>query len=801
MDERTLQVLEFDKVLAMLAARVHFGPAEELALALRPATDAATAARRLAEAAEARGILERDGQVPIGDLADIRRAVRVASRGAVLPPEDLLAVAGIARAARRLRSFLEERAARAPLLAGLAAGLPDLSLLAAEIDRCIADDGQVVDAASAALASARRALRAAQARVRERLEALVRAPEMQSVLQEPIVTVRGDRFVVPVRVEQRSRLPGVVHDQSGSGATLFVEPLAVVELNNEVRRLAMREAEEVERVLAALSRRVAGAAAALDEAVAILAQLDLAFARGELGLEMEGEVPELNEDGVVELRRARHPLLTVPPVPIDLRLGLDFDTLVITGPNTGGKTVSLKTLGLLTLMAQAGLLVPAAAGSRMAVFRQVFADIGDEQSIEQSLSTFSSHMTHIVHIVRTAEPGALILLDELGAGTDPDEGAALAMALLSHFQARGMRTVATTHYSELKTFAYERSRVENASVEFDAETLAPTYRLVIGVPGRSNAFAIAARLGLPDAILEEARRLLGRPQRDVAAAIADLARQEAALEEERRRAAAAREAAEAARAAYEERLAALRQREGTVLEEARREARDLVRRAKAECDALLRQAREAAQAGALPQAERVRQRLNQLRRELEAPAEEPPSGGKAPQGLEAGDAVLVRSLGQRGHVLTPPGPDGRVVVQVGALRVEVPAVDLARVEETRSPAGGRPRGRAEGTVAGDGAGPPAAGGWQQLGLQRSRLVSPEIHLRGLTVAEALERLEKYLDDAVLAGLDEVRIVHGKGTGALRQAVAQWLQQHPRVAEFRLGGPGEGGDGATVARLR
>lgn len=855
LDAHARRVLEFDKVVALLAARALTAPGRELAEALRPAATPQEARARLADTGEARRLLDREGEPPFEGVGDLRPVLGRAARGAAAEPAELLGLGRTLAAGRRLRRFLEGRAEAFPRLAVLAGGIGDFPGLLAEIRRCITPEGDVADDASPELAALRRRSRDLQARLRERLEAMVRSQALRPYLQEPLVTLREDRFVLPVRQEHRAQVPGIVHDQSASGATLFIEPVAVVELNNDLRRVSLEMRREEERALLGLSRRVAREGEALAATGAVLARLDLVLACGRLGRDMGATAPELGEDGVIDLPGARHPLLGERAVPVDVRLGRDFVTLVITGPNTGGKTVTLKTLGLLVLMAQSGLHVPAAPGSRVAFFGQVFADIGDEQSIEQSLSTFSSHMRNLVRIAAAAGPGTLVLLDELGAGTDPAEGAALGMALLEHLQAAGARTAATTHLSELKTFAYAREGMQNASVEFDVETLAPTYRLAIGLPGRSNAFEIAARLGLAPEIVRRARAFAGREHERVDALLAAVERERRALAAEREAAARLRAEAERLRGEAERRAErlerereALRARREEVLASARAQARALVEEARREAaEAVARLRRAEAEAGetgaraALLEAEAARQGLRRAGRRLGG-------AGALPETLEAGvgdaeapadgaltpgRAVRVRGTALSGRLLEV-SPDGRAAVQAGAMRLVVPAADVIPLSAGSAGAGGgsggpgaagatgpAAAGRARGAAGGAGAAgaarsaaaqPPAAQSppvqplpararYQSLTRQKAAEVSTEIHLRRLTVDEALARLDKYLDDAALAGLEQVRIVHGKGTGTLRRAVAEFLRTHRLVADHRPGGEGEGGAGVTVARLK
>lgn len=807
MNERTLQALEWEKITERLAGLAAFAPGRELAAALRPAVCFDEVRRRQAETAEARLLLDRFGEPPLSGLADIRPTLNRVGRGELVSPAELLALSRMTAAARRLRRFLEDRAAACPLLAAHAGTIGDFHELEEEIGRCVAGEDMLADEASPALASLRQRERELHGRVRERMEAMVRSPAVRSCLQEPIITLRQDRYVLPVKQEHRGQVPGIVHDQSASGATLFIEPLAVVEMNNTLRRLALDIAREEEAVLRRLRALVAARGGELKATAEAVARLDFVLACGLLSREMGAAAPELNEAGVIDLRQARHPLLRGRVVPVDIRLGEDFDTLVITGPNTGGKTVTLKTVGLLTLMAQAGLHVPALPGSRLGVFPRVFVDIGDEQSIEQNLSTFSAHLRNIITITREAGPGTLVLLDELGAGTDPAEGAALGVALLEFLKEAGALTIATTHYSELKTFAYTRNRVENASVEFDAETLTPTYRLVIGLPGRSNAFEIAARLGLPEAIIRRAREMAGVRHSRVEELLKGLEKERRAAERER--AEAARERAEAAQLLDEARRRAetLRAKAEEALAEARSAARSVREAAKREVAEAVRDLRESAAAAAagrlapgeaLARAEAARQRINRAGRGLPESAgavvsevAPPPAGGVALAAVRPGQTVFVRSLGLPGEVIGA-GSTGQVLVRVGAMRVNVPAADLAEVGAVpgEAPEGTPPRDVRRGRS-----------GATALAARKAAIAASEIHLRRLTVDEALLLLDKFLDDAVLAGLGQVRIIHGKGTGTLRQAVADYLRKHPQVAEFRLGGIGEGGEGVTIAVLR
>jgi len=786
-DPKVWEKLEFDKIRSLLAAHASFSGGKSLAEQLEPTASLEQAERWQQETAEALALLERHGPPPFGGLSDVRPAARRARVGAVLSPEELLAVADAARALAGLREYVAAHAPAGSILAELGSALGDFRWMEREVRRCIDGEGQVVDSASGALAEIRNRLRRLRERVREHLEALVRSPKGQRCLQEPIVTLRNGRYVVPVKQEHRAEIPGIVHDQSASGATLFVEPLAAVELNNEIRKVERQESQEIERILTQLSGLVAQAAEGLIASVEAAAELDFIFAKAHLAAEWRATRPVLNGRGVIRLRRARHPLLKGDVVPIDVHLGDSFTALVITGPNTGGKTVTLKTIGLFTLMAQAGLHLPAAEGSETAVFRQVFADIGDEQSIEQSLSTFSSHMSNIVAILRRVDENSLVLLDELGAGTDPAEGAALAIALLEHLIGTGCRTVATTHYSELKHFAYTHPKARNASVEFDVESLRPTYRLLVGVAGASNAFAIAERLGLDRAIIERARGKVDAELRRVDEMIRSVERDRSSAERERREAEELRRRYEELYRRYHDAFERLKAAREAVLEEARREARALVARAQREAEELLGHLRKAGAGAELEAAAaQARARLSEIARETGSPGSPPsPRQGRPvdPKALRPGMRVRVQSLGQSAEVLDVSA-DGKVTVQVGPMRVTVPAADLA---VDRSPA---PEQR------------PAAAqaGGTRLALGKAAAIKTELDLRGLTAAEALEELDKYLDDALLAGLSTARIIHGKGTGALREAVRRYLEGHPRVSGFRDADPAQGGTGVTIVEL-
>lgn len=775
-DGRTLRILDFPAVRERLAERCASALGRERALGLVPAARPREVRVLLAETAEARVLAERDAAPPLDGLVDVRAEVGRAGRGAVLGAGELHRVGQAAAALCLLAQHTRQHAEVAPHLAEWGEDIADFRELAGELARCIGADGEVADRASAELAAARRQARLAEATLRERLEALLHSAALEGALQEALITQRRDRFVLPVRADARALVPGLVHDQSASGQTVFVEPLAVVELGNRLRQARAAVDHEVARILTALSQRVGERAAELARALDAAGRLDLIAAKAALARAWEAVAPEILEEAALDLEGARHPLIA-RPVPVDIRLGLDFDALVLTGPNTGGKTVCLKIAGLFVCLAQAGLHLPATR-ARLGIFPVVCGDAGDDQGVAQSLSTFSSHMRAVVAAERLVVPGALVLLDELGAGTDPGEGAVLAMALLEHLLARGARVLVTTHASELKAFAHRTPRVENASVAFDPETLAPTYRLVIGVPGPSQALAIAERLGLPAPIVARARALRAPGARAVEQLIAGMASNERQLQaaaqeaaHEARRAAAVRAELEAERrdlaGRREEWLAAARAEAAAVLAEARRQADGAVRE--------LRRLTEERRAEAIGEADAERERLRSAAAAL-ADADVRPSVPR----LHAGQAVRIRSLDRQGILVAVP-EDGMALVECGRVRLNVPAHDLTPAAPPPHAKPQRPERHVE--------------------VRGSGLATVEHDLRGLDRWEALDRVDKALDDAVLAGLAQVRLIHGKGTGALREAVGEFLRGHPQVRAFRLGAPGEGGAGATVVELR
>ncbi len=795
MDARSIALLEFPAVRERLAGHTSFGPSERLARALEPSADPVLVARGLDETDQARALLQERPGVGIGAAHDIDPSVGRAVRGGRLDAGQFLEIGETLDAASRLATGLADE--RRALLRELGRRVHPLPALRSTLGRSFDPAGELLDTASPRLGGLRAAVRVAYDRLRRRLDSLV-GSELGGALQEPIITLRNGRYVVPIRAEARGKVKGIVHDASGSGQTLFVEPLVVVELGNAWREAQSAVEEEEGRILDELSALVGANATLLRETLGALAQFDFWAAKAQLGAELDGIRPAPADRTEIVLLSARHPGLTGHVVPIDVRLGDGYSALVITGPNTGGKTVALRTLGLLSLMHQAGLHVPAEAGSRLPVFRDVFADIGDEQSIAQSLSTFSGHLRSIIRIVEHAGPETLVLLDELGAGTDPTEGSALAQALLDHFIRSGALIAATTHYAEIKVYAHETPAARNASVEFDLETLTPTYRLSIGLPGGSQAFAIAERLGLPDAIVADARSRLSENQQAFEATLASIRRQEGEIAEavERARAADAK-AADALRAADEERRRARRERDDAV-RAARVEAERLVDGLRQDVAGVRRRLeRETITApaidAALARADRTLERLPGPTPEAVAPQP------VAPRRWRPGDRARSRSGGWEGRIAAMDRGGTRATLEAGDMRVSVGVEDLEPAIDAGGGRGGPPPARTgPGTASGRGAG--TASGIGSLQLSRARTVASSLDLRGARVDEALDALGRYLDDAALAGMDQVTIIHGLGTGALRDAVRDQAGSHPLVRSFRPGERGEGGDGATIIRL-
>ncbi len=791
--DKTLQTLEFPKVLDRLAAHSSFSLSKELLLALRPSTELDEVRDLQSQVREAMRLQDSRADVSLGGARDIRPYVSRAVLGGALDPVQLLEVRGTLECAERIRSALmrldpEEY----PWLAALRARIGLFREVLALIAQTVSSQGEILDSASPALGKIRGELRVAHQRLLDRLQSILNSPAYRTAIQEPIITVRNGRYVIPVRSDARGVVRGAVHDHSSSGATLYVEPFQTNELNNRWRELQLQEEEEIARILQFIADRIGANGPAILETVLALGALDVAMAKARYGAAVHGILPELNADGALSFELARHPLLTGDVVPISVRLGEDFRILLVTGPNTGGKTVALKTVGLLTVMAQCGMPIPAASGSRAAVFEGVFADIGDEQSIEQSLSTFSGHLTNIIRILNEMTANSLLLLDELGAGTDPAEGSALARSLLTYLLGAGVRAMATTHYSELKAFAASTEGVQNASVEFDVETLSPTYRLSIGLPGRSNALAIAARLGLRPEIIQGSQAFISAEEKRVETMLAEIERDRDAAVELFQAAREAQRLASDLRGRLEREVqAVLREREN-ILRAARAEAEASVEELRRELD---RAEAELRLHGSAPQEALagLRQRLDTAVREQAALLEtEPPIDTGTPvqqpeappqRGPAVGDRVMLLRTGQEGRMATAPNSRGEIEVQIGPFKTRVKLADVQVLS------GGDESEAEEQAAVGS-------------RFQRTEGPAPSVDfdLRGWRVDEVVPELERYLNAAYMANLPFVRIIHGKGTGALRQAVREELATNPLVSEFRPAEAREGGEGVTVAQL-
>lgn len=785
--ERALKTLEYDKVRQQVASYCTCSIGKSAIEELVPQTDFDKVVQLLEEMDEGLSILRVKGNVPMGGIFDVRPSARRAQIGGMLAAIELMEISSTIRASRILRNFIEDLEAdeviEIPHFIAKKEAIPVLTGLQHEINNCIDDNGAVLDSASQTLRSIRQSLRAEEGKVRSKLESLIRGSNAAKMLSDTLVTIRNDRFVIPVKQEYRHHYGGIVHDQSSSGQTLFIEPDSVVQANNEIHRLKMKEQAEIERILLALSAMVQEVASDLFNLVKVLGDIDVILAKGKYGQANKCTMPKMNKDGYIRLVRARHPLLPIEiAIPNDIELGKEITAIVITGPNTGGKTVTLKTVGLCTLMAQAGLPVPALDGSELAVFEQLFADIGDEQSIEQSLSTFSSHMVNIVDILQKFDHESLVLFDELGAGTDPQEGAALAISILDEVHGRGARVMATTHYPELKAYGYNRPGVANASVEFDIETLSPTYRLLIGVPGRSNAFEISSRLGLPESIIDRAKGFTGTDRHEVESMIASLEETRRQSEDDAERSHALLVESETLRKELQDKLQAYEERKEALDKKAKEKARKIVDEAKREAEAIIAELREMRK-----NADQVvkEHELIEARKRLEeaTPLEDNKVLKKAAQvkaraqNLVVGDEVKVLSYGQRGTLLEKVS-NTEWVVQMGILKMKIADSDLEYIKPEKE------------TVL------------RTAGVKnRNSHVKLELDLRGERYEDAILRTEKYIDDALLANYGRVSIIHGVGTGALRQGIQSYLKKHKRVKSFRFGEAGEGGLGVTVVELK
>ena len=783
MNDRALRVLEFTKIREMLASYALSDSGKTLCLELKPLDDFKDINRGLDETEEAVATLAYVGGNPLIAFADVSEYISLAQKGATLNPRALLLVAETLRAARAARSALVTEKENTPIITSTASRLQPLRQLETDITEAILSEEEISDHASPALLDIRRHIRQVNDRIREKLNTMAHGPGYAKYLMESIVTMRNGRYVLPVKAEARGNVPGLVHDQSATGATLFIEPMAVVEMGNELKEWNMKERAEIERILAAFSQQVGDSGDLISQNLVILSHLDFVFAKGMLSREMDCVRPKMNEEGRINLVRVRHPLIPRDAVvPCSLWLGQEFTSLIITGPNTGGKTVTLKTLGLMTLMAQSGLHIPGALGTELSTFEEVYADIGDEQSIEQSLSTFSSHMTNIVSIMNKVTSRDLVLFDELGAGTDPTEGAALAQVILNALLKIKTRTAATTHYSELKAYVLSTVGVENASVEFDVATLRPTYRLSIGVPGKSNAFEISRRLGLPEYLIEEAKDLLSHDTIRFEDVIANAEYHRQIAEKERQLAEEARAETVRLRNEAEKLYRDMEEKRDASTRKAKEEARRIVEKARRDSESILYDLKKMKKAGSAPDHE-----VNALRKKLEDGIDSLAEGLKTPTGniaeppktLKVGDIVEITHLNTKGTVLTLPDPKGEVQLQAGIMKLKAHISQLHLVQEEK------PKKKVSSVSV-------------QTGM---RTVPLSCDVRGMALDEALEEVEQYLDEAVLAGLHEVTIVHGKGTGILREGIQKHLKTYPHVKSFRRGKYGEGEEGVTVVELK
>ena len=786
MQERNLRVLEFGKIRDMLAAHAVTDPGRAACLALEPSGDFETVRALQAQTEEADTVLAYSGGNPMAYFKDVREYLKLASVGATLSAKALLDVAEELKASRVVRAALVTDRENTPLLTEMGSRLSTNRSLEEEIFSAILSEDEISDHASQDLYDIRRHIRQINDRVRDKLNSLIRSSSMQKYLQDAIITMRNDRYVVPVKAECRQFVPGLVHDQSGSGSTLFIEPMAVVEAGNELKQWSAKEKQEIQRILSDFSARVAPDAGLIARNLELLSNIDCIFAKAMLGREMKAVPPKINREGRVNLRRARHPLIDPEKVvPSNLWLGGEFTTLIITGPNTGGKTVTLKTVGLLSLMTQAGLLIPADFGSEMAVFDEVFADIGDEQSIEQSLSTFSSHMTNIVKILSSVTEHSLALFDELGAGTDPTEGAALAMSILDHLLKQHVTTMATTHYSELKVFALTTPGVENASVEFNVETLRPTYRLSIGVPGKSNAFEISRKLGLPDFLIEDAGRRLTKDQVRFEDVIANAEYHRQVAEKERKLAEEAHIETTRLRDEAEKLQKDLASRREEELRKAKADARKVLLKAQREAESIISDLKKTRAAANVKEHE-----LHEVRARLQSDIDDTSEKistaetGKPLDKVNVGDTVELTNLGVKAEILTLPDAKGECTVQAGALKLK------ANLKNMRSAQPDKPKKN-----------PVKKSAASVASGISARAVERECDVRGMNLEEAICAVDLFLDGAIMNKLNEVYIIHGKGTGILRAGIQKHLRSHPAVKEFRLGRYGEGEDGVTVVTLK
>ena len=794
MNPKALKTLEYNKIIDKLTEFAGSALAKEMCRNLQPSTDLYEIQALQKETSDALSRIYQKGAVSFRGVRDIRGSIKRLEIGAIIGINELLSICSLLEVCSKVKAY--SRNDRDPdfedSLEAMFQALQPLTPVSSEIRRCIASEEELNDDASPALFKIRRSMRQINDKVHAQLQTMVNG-SARTYLQDAVVTMRNGRYCIPVKAEHRGQIPGMIHDQSSTGSTLFVEPMAVIKLNNDLRELELKEEKEIEMILATLSARCGEETEALRDDLDLLTKLDFIFARAQLSRSMNGTQPDFNEEGRILIKKGRHPLLDKKKVvPIDIQLGKDFELLIITGPNTGGKTVSLKTVGLFTLMGQAGLHIPAFDHSELSVFHEVFADIGDEQSIEQSLSTFSAHMTNMVSILKEADDRSLVLFDELGAGTDPTEGAALAIAILSNLHRRGSRVMATTHYSELKVFALSTPGVENGCCEFDVETLRPTYRLLIGVPGKSNAFAISQKLGLSQDIIEEAKTHLTKQDEDFEDLLADLEQKRVTIEQERDQINSYKEEIRELKQRLESKQEKLDLSRDKILREANEQARNILQEAKDYADTTIRNFQKYGKAAGVSAKDmekergKLREKMSTVDKKLSAKNAAPKKSHKqlTAKDLHIGDSIKVLSLNLKGTVSTLPDAKGNLFVQMGILRSQVNIRDLEKLDDT--------------VITGGNFSKTGSG---KIKMSKSASVSTEINLLGKTVDEAIMELDKYLDDAYIAHLPSVRIVHGKGTGALRKGVHNYLRRQKHVKSYRLGEFGEGDAGVTIVEFK
>ena len=782
MKETSLKVLEYNKIIKLLTAKAGSSLGKEKIINLLPSSNYKIIEESLNETAEALLITTVSDNIPLGGIRDLKIILKKANIGAMLEANEFLNIAGTLSAAKKIKKFFKELDLEATLLKTWAAKIEVLTQLEQQIENSIDEHGNLLDSASVELGKLRREIRTSQLKIKEKLDAILRSSEYQKYFQDSLVTLRGDRYVIPIKQEYRQFFPGIVHDQSSSGATLFIEPMSIIDLNNTVKELMANEKHEIERILKALAIQVLKYEQQIRLDMEILGHFDFVFAKAKFALEFQASRPEINNDGLVELKQARHPL--IPPekvVPIDILLGKDFSTLLITGPNTGGKTVTLKTLGLFVLMAQAGLFIPAQAGSKLPVYNNVFADIGDEQSIEQSLSTFSSHMTKLIRILDVIKAGDLFLVDEIGSGTDPQEGAALAMAILDVVQEAGIATVATTHYSELKSYAYNRCGVENASVEFDINSLRPTYKLLIGIPGSSNAFSISTKLGLSAEIIDKANEFLSKEHLQFEYVLAEMEKQKlmyAELNEDLAK-------REAEIVVLEQRLKNekenINDRKNRIITKAEEEKANIIRKTKREVEQIISELKEQFDDHGMKERQRA---IEAARKELKEKTKIiTPEEYKSMPALEIdkvkiGDSVFVTTLNAKATVIEIKGKS--ILVELGLMKTMVSSDVCRKTSTDNKSVITKPK---------------------KISLNKIQEVQPSIDIRGVNVQEGEDILNKYLDDVILCGLTRILVIHGKGTGALKKGIRNFLQNHSCVEKIEIAELNEGGDGATVVFMK